>query len=157
MSAKLVAASASDLAQIADCARSAYAHYVERMGQIPAPMIADFPAHLADPQDHVDLIQHDGMFAGYVVWRLRPDDLFIDNIALLPSAQGQGLGRAAILMLQQAALSHSRTALELYTNEKMVENIAFYKRLGFVETRRITEHGFARVYMRCELQNQAGA
>ena len=37
-------ASLSDLAQVQDCAVSAYQMYVERIGRKPAPMVADFAA-----------------------------------------------------------------------------------------------------------------
>jgi hypothetical protein len=37
----------------------------------------------------------------------------------------------------------------------MVENIALYRRLGFVETSRVHEKGFARVYMTKRLSTAA--
>lgn len=37
-------------------------------------------------------------------------------------------------------------AVHLYTNEKMVENLAIYPRLGYAETGRRHEDGFNRVY-----------
>lgn len=42
-------------------------------------------------------------------------------------------------------------AVRLYTHELMVENIALYGKIGFRETHRATENGFARVFMRKEL------
>jgi ribosomal protein S18 acetylase RimI-like enzyme len=36
--------------------------------------------------------------------------------------------------------------LRLYTNEKMVENLGWYPRLGYTETERRAEAGFARVF-----------
>ena len=38
------------------------------------------------------------------------------------------------------------SVLRLYTHVLMTENIALYVRLGFVETARVTEKGFERVY-----------
>jgi hypothetical protein len=40
------------------------------------------------------------------------------------------------------------TSYQLYTNVKMVRNMRWYERLGFIETRRGVEKGFARVYCR---------
>jgi hypothetical protein len=42
-------------------------------------------------------------------------------------------------------------AVELYTNEVMVENIALYLRLGYVETQRVLDRGYHRVYLRKNL------
>lgn len=36
---------------------------------------------------------------------------------------------------------------DLYTNVVMTENIRWYEKLGFVETKRVREQGFSRVYM----------
>ena len=41
--------------------------------------------------------------------------------------------------------------LDLYTHERMTENIAMYERIGYVEVDRRTERGFPRVYMRKRL------
>src|SRR3546814_14199460 len=38
--------------------------------------------------------------------------------------------------------------IELYTNEVMVENIARYRHLGYVETNRVRVAGYDRVYLR---------
>jgi hypothetical protein len=45
----------------------------------------------------------------------------------------------------------SLNALRLYTNAAMTENLSMYAHLGFVETHRVTEDGFNRVYMRLSL------
>ena len=38
-------------------------------------------------------------------------------------------------------------AIYLYTHALMTENIALYRRVGFLETHRISEKGYDRVYM----------
>ena len=38
--------------------------------------------------------------------------------------------------------------VELYTHERMLEALSFYRGLGYVETSRRTEDGYARVYLR---------
>ena len=37
--------------------------------------------------------------------------------------------------------------IQLYTHALMTENIALYRRIGFVETHRVSEKGYDRVYM----------
>ena len=143
---------AEDLPEIKSCARSAYGIYVERIGREPAPMIADFEnaikkqiifvARFADaPSD----------FLGFVVFYQRGDHLHLENVAIMPNAQGIGIGRRLISFVEQAAREENCKAVELYTNEKMVENLSLYPRLGYKETERRQEDGFNRVYFRKEL------
>ena len=48
---------------------------------------------------------------------------------------------------ERQAMAADLSLLTLYTHETMVENIAFYTRLGFRETGRRTDDGFRRVFM----------
>lgn len=143
-----------DAARIAEIARAAYAEYLPRIGRAPAPMVANFPSEIA--AGRVFVLERGGAIDGYLVAWAEADAYFIDNVAVDPTRQGHGLGRA---LLDHAAAEASRrglAALRLYTNEAMVENIALYARLGFVETHRATEHEFRRVYMRRELAAAMG-
>ena len=112
-------------------------------------MGADFPAEIA--AGHVVVIDVDGAVAGYMVAWAEPDAYYIDNIAVDPARQGFGLGRKLIERAVQAARRHGLGAIRLYTNAAMRENLALYARIGFVETRRATEGGFDRVFMRWDL------
>ena len=49
---------------------------------------------------------------------------------------------------EEEARRRGHRVIELYTNEVMVENIALYRRLGYVETGRKQVAGYDRVYMR---------
>jgi hypothetical protein len=44
------------------------------------------------------------------------------------------------------ALAASKARLRLYTNERMVENLRYYTRRGFIETHRAHSEGFDRVH-----------
>jgi hypothetical protein len=46
--------------------------------------------------------------------------------------------------------------IRLYTNALMAENIALYRRIGYVETARVAEKGFDRVYMTKRLESRNG-
>jgi len=52
------------------------------------------------------------------------DSLFIENVAVDPSAQGTGLGRRLMEFAEQEATRLQLPRLALYTNEVMVENLA---------------------------------
>ena len=75
------------------------------------------------------------------------DGILLDNIAVHPTRQGSGIGAKLLGLADDYALKLGFDALNLYTHELMTENIAMYQRAGFVETKRVSEHGFARVYM----------
>lgn len=140
------AATAIDADVIGVIARTAYSKYVPRMGQAPAPMSADFAAHIA--RDTVVVVESDEQVRGYMIAWPEADAYFIDNIAVDPEAQGRGLGRRLIEYAVSEAQRLGLRALCLYTNVAMTENLAMYRRIGFVEMHRAVENGFNRVYMR---------
>lgn len=123
-----------------DLVRAAYAHYVPRLGREPFPMTDDYAARIA---------------AGEAWWLpgvavlvlVEEDGLLLDNIAVAEAARGRGLGRALMAFAEDEARRRGYGRLWLYTNEKMVENIALYVRLGFRETHREEQAGFRRVFM----------
>jgi ribosomal protein S18 acetylase RimI-like enzyme len=124
----------------------AYALYVPRIGREPAPMTADYAALIGAGE--VWVAEEAGRVAGVLVLRPLPDSLFLENVAVLPDRQGRGIGRALIAFAERHARGLGLPAVTLYTNERMTENLLLYPRLGYVETGRRTEEGFARVYFR---------
>jgi ribosomal protein S18 acetylase RimI-like enzyme len=125
--------------------QDAYGHYVARIGMPPGPMLDDYDRRIAAEQ--VWVLQEDGEIVGLVVLQDLPDALLLDNVAVMPAAQGKGFGRALIAFAEQEACRRGFDELRLYTHVLMVENIALYTRLGFAEIGRVREEGFARVYM----------
>ncbi|MEQ9640960.1 MAG: GNAT family N-acetyltransferase [Alphaproteobacteria bacterium] len=138
-------ATQADLPAIRAVARAAYAIYVERMGREPAPMVADFASQIGEGQVHV--LDADGV-AGYAVIYPRGDHLHLENVAVDPGRQGQGIGRRLLDFVEHEARRRGLAAVELYTNIHMTENQRLYPALGYVETGRRTEDGFARVFYR---------
>ena len=114
-------------------------------------MIADFASHLKT--DHVEIIESSGVAIGYAVWNDIENEMFLENIAILPEHQGGGLGGSAMKYLEDKAKQLGLSAISLYTNQKMTENLEFYARLGFQEVDRRREDGFDRVYFRKPIGN----
>jgi ribosomal protein S18 acetylase RimI-like enzyme len=135
-----------DAGGIRRIARLAYAKYIPRIGREPAPMAADYDADVAARRAVV--IEADAKLCGYMVAWPEGDAYFIENIGIEPHYQGSGLGRRLIEHAVSEARRAGLAALSLYTNEAMTENLAMYAHIGFVETHRLSEHGFRRVYMR---------
>lgn len=105
------------------------------------------PARVAAGQTVV-AIDASGALAGLVVLVACADGaLLMDNIAVHPQSQGQGVGRALMIHAEEDALRRGASILRPYTHETMTENIALYGRAGYAEIARIEEKGFRRVYM----------
>ncbi|MHB8577621.1 MAG: GNAT family N-acetyltransferase [Dehalococcoidia bacterium] len=138
-----------EAAAIAALVQRAYAKYVTRMDHAPAPMLADYPA-LIDA-GVVYVVPRGERLAGVVVMWPEGDHLFLENIAVDPADQGTGLGRQLMQFVDQHARALGLAAVELYTNEVMTENLAFYPRLGFIGVARRMEAGYRRVFMRKNL------
>lgn len=112
-------------------------------------MTADYEAEIAARR--VVVIEAAGTVSGFMVAWPEPDAYFIDNIAVDPVSQGDGLGRCLIEHAAAEATRLRLPALRLYTNVMMSENLSMYAHLGFVETQRVVEKGFHRVHMRRSL------
>src|SRR5258708_21502281 len=136
-------------ARIGAIARAGYAKYVPRIGGEPAPMVADFAAEVA--AGRVVVIGTAGAVDGYMIAWPETDAYFIDNIAIDPARQGEGLGRQLIDHAVGEAKRRRLSAVRLYTNAAMTENLSMYAHMGFVETHRAVEKGFDRVYLRWTL------
>ena len=109
-------------------------------------MVADFAAEIA--ADHVVVIETAGMVVGYLIGWSETDAYFIDNIAIKPMRQGEGLGRKLIDHAIQEARRLGLPAVRLYTNVAMNENLSMYAHLGFSQTHQAWENGFHRIYLR---------
>lgn len=142
-------ASEADLADIQACARQAYAKYIERMNQEPAPMHADFALQIAN--GWVDVAVGEIGLVGYVVYYQRDDHVHLENVAVSPEFSGGGIGKRLIAHVELFARNAGSQAVELYTNEAMTENLAMYQRFGYREVDRRHEGGFSRVFFRKQL------
>lgn len=133
-----------DLAAIQQVVSDAYTIYVARIGQPPGPMRDDYRARIAAGSAWV--ADCDGDVAGLIVLVVEPGALQIDNVAVSPGRQGHGIGRALLGFAEDEARRQSIRRLTLYTNEKMTENLALYPALGWRETGRAEQDGYARVF-----------
>ncbi len=141
---KIRKAVAGDLPKVKSCAYEAYLKYLERMGRQPPPMVADFDKLINDGLVYVVFNNSD--LYGYAVFYPKGSALHLENVAVYPKYQGCGLGRKLVAFVEERAKACGYTAVELYTNAKMPENIAWYEKLGYVITARRTESGLDRVY-----------
>lgn len=78
--------------------------------------------------------------------------MFVENVAIDPRFQGQGLGRTLMAFVEQQARKEQLDEIRLYTNELMTENLLFYRQLGFEEECRRVQNGYRRVFLRKRLR-----
>jgi ribosomal protein S18 acetylase RimI-like enzyme len=135
-----------DVDELRAIAAAAYHKYVWRIGRAPAPMTADYAQAVRDGQAWVAI--EDGQIAGFVIVIAQPGYLLLDNVAVLPAAQGRGIGTRLLALAEEQARDLGLGEIRLYTNEAMTENLAYYPRHGYVETHRAEQDGFNRVFFR---------
>jgi GNAT superfamily N-acetyltransferase len=132
------------------CVREAYAKYVGRIGKEPAPMLADYEAAILAGEAWVLVEGVDT--SGVLVMRPEKDHLFVETVAVRTDRQGSGLGRILMAFAEKTARDQGLHEIRLYTNEKMPENLPFYRGLGFEETGRGLDEGYRRVFMKKRLK-----
>lgn len=128
-------ATAADAAAIRDLTRLAYAKWVPLIGREPLPMAADYDRAVAEHL--IDMAEQDGKLVALVEMIAHDDHLLIENLAVHPDAQGQGLGERMLRHAEATARELGFLEVRLYTNEKFAANIAFYAKRGY----EITERG----------------
>ena len=135
---------------IASLVNEAYTPYISRIGKKPGPMLDDYRQVLLDTDTFVLTDSTD--IVGVLVMSQQDTELLLINVAVLPRYKGKGIGKTLMTFCENYALRTGCDAVRLYTHESMIENIEIYKKLGYQETYRATEDGFARVFMRKTLQ-----
>ncbi|MBZ0286273.1 MAG: GNAT family N-acetyltransferase [Anaerolineae bacterium] len=121
---------------IAALVDAAYSKWIPVIGRKPMPMLADYEKLIADGVVYV--FELDGQIIGVlVIWPVE-DAMLIENICVMLDQQRGGIGRQLMDFAEQKAREAGLDLMRLYTNEKFEVNIAYYRKLGYVETRRET-------------------
>ncbi len=139
-------ATPADAAAIRDIVRAAYARWVPVIGREPLPMRVDYDEAMRSHR--FDLLQRGPRILGLIETALREDHLWIENIAVPPDLQGQGLGRRLLAHAEELARSAGRPELRLLTNAAFAANVALYERAGYAVTAREAFMGGITVHMR---------
>jgi len=138
-----------DAEAIAKLVQRSYQRYVPVIGLRPAPMDADYRVSIAD--DIVWVAEQNRHIIATMVLHPEPDHLVVENVAVDPERQADGIGSALLRIAEDEAQRLGVRQIKLFTHELMTANIAFYGRRGYVETHRLAEHGFSRVFFTKEL------
>ena len=98
---------------------------------IPQPAEEDYNTRIA--RREVWLIERDEHAVGVAVLEERPDHLLVHSIAVRPTEQRRGYGRALLAFADRRAVAIGVPEIRLFTNTRMKRNIALYRRYGYAE------------------------
>ena len=139
-------ATLADAGAIRDIVRAAYARWVPLIGREPLPMRVDYAEALG--RHRFDLLQRGPRILALIETAAREDHLWIENIAVPPDLQGQGLGHRLLAHAEDLARAAGLAELRLLTNGAFASNVALYERHGYVVTERAPFLGGITVFMR---------
>ena len=134
-----------DAARIRDLTRAAYAKWIAAIGREPLPMQADYQRAVVEHT--IDLLTVSGALAGLIETILRPDHLWIENVAVAPEWQGRGYGRLLLNHAERRAIQAGRPEIRLLTNQAFAANLELYAKLGYVIDRTEPFRGGTVVHM----------
>lgn len=139
----------SDSSSIKQLTQLAFKKYISKIGGTPRTMLRDYRQVI--DQDQVWVVEGNRAIVAVLV--LAPGDrhFHISNLAVHPTWQRQGLGKALLHHAEQQSQQAGYGEIWLHTNETMVGNIRLYASLGYEEMYRQTYHTTASVYMRKSL------
>jgi len=130
MAMQLKLATSEDAPAITALVRAAYAKWVPLIGREPLPMTVDYAD--AVTRHRFDLLTEMDTLVALIETDVRPDHLWIENIAVHPQHQGRGLGRQ--LLAHAETLAAALPELRLVTNGAFVANIRLYQAVGYAIT-----------------------
>ncbi|MEU3935115.1 GNAT family N-acetyltransferase [Streptomyces sp. NPDC029044] len=141
------AAVAADVPVVTDVIDAAFRPYIERIGRVPQPMGEDHAANVAAGKVFVT----GDPVTGLVVVESFADHLFLDTIAVHPTAHGGGVGRRLLRFVDAHARALGLPEVRLYTNALMWENRRIYPRYGYELVERRVDGPYDRVHYRKRL------
>ena len=139
-------ANSKDKDTIKQIALRAYQKYIERMGKEPAPMRPNIQKN-----DIVFVCEKENKIIAFAILVIKDGNIFLENLAVEPLLQQKNVGTAFISFIENYLIKEKFDFYQLYTNEKMIENILWYQKIGFKKIREVTEKGFNRVYFQKQL------
>ena len=125
-------AGAADIAAVNALQHAAYARNRTILGLEPLPLTVDYATIVADYE--VWLLEEGDALEGVLILETRPDDLLVWSVAVAPEMQARGNGNRLLSIAEARARELGRRK-RLYTGDKLVGNIAWYERHGFVRER----------------------
>lgn len=124
-------ATPADRTAVEDVVHQAYEPWVARIGARPGPLDADYASLIAAGSVYVTGADD---LDGLIVVVPEEGVLLVENVAVRPDRQGQGIGRRLLAFAESEAQRLGLGALRLFTHIGMTSNIQLYQALGYVVT-----------------------
>ncbi|WP_170513728.1 GNAT family N-acetyltransferase [Ruegeria atlantica] len=123
-------ATQDDVEAVTDCIAAAYAKALKSIADLP-----DVTGGLAkDIADHRVVLAHsDDGLAGVIFFAQQGAVMKVVNLAVSPSAQGQGVAGKLLSYAEAEAREAGCTHMELRTHRLMQDTRAIYAHLGWIE------------------------
>ncbi|HEV8391293.1 MAG TPA: GNAT family N-acetyltransferase [Dongiaceae bacterium] len=119
----------SDVEIMRALTHSAYAKWAQLIGRRPKPMNTDYEHAV---RTHViELAYEDGTLVALLEIIPAADHLLLENIAVAPPHQRQGLGHRLMARVEAMARARGLPQVRLYTNKAFTSNLDFYQKLGY--------------------------
>lgn len=119
-----------DAQAVTDCIASAYADALRDLPDLPdvtAGVAEDIASHSAWVADR------GGDILGFIVFGQTDDAIMIFNLAVSPRAQGKGLAKRLLGLVEEAASAGKVKKLRLRTHLLMRQTVSMYLHLGWVQ------------------------
>jgi len=119
----------NDAETVRTLTHEAYAKWVPVIGRRPKPMNTDYEQAV---RTHVvELAYLDGELAGVIELIPAADHMLLENLAVAPAHQRQGLGRRLMAHVEAFTRARGLPMVRLYTNKAFDTNLKFYEKLGY--------------------------
>lgn len=94
---------------------------------------ATFLYYMHSDSSRVQVIEYEGVLAGYVVYTFRAEPLtvYVDSVAVRPEYRRQGMGRRMMDEVRDAAAGHGAQCIKLHVRASNERAIDFYIALGY--------------------------
>lgn len=126
---KLRRATLADASIVHEITRKAYSKWISVINREPGPMQVDYQKAILEHL--IELYEDHETVHGLVELVPKDGHLLIENIAVLPASQGQGIGDILLQHAESVAVSLDLPELRLYTNAAFTENVSYYLKRGY--------------------------
>lgn len=140
-----------DLAAVQACIRAAYEPEAIEIGVRLAPLDTDYAEAIERREVHL-FLDASGTLLGLILFHVEGRIMHLDNVAVPATSHDRGIGRKLIDYCEEVARRLQLQSVELYTNQKLLRNIAIYEHLGYAVADRRLDEGFQRIFFRKMLQ-----
>ena len=106
----------------------------------------DYASLVAEGRVAVAVDGDSGDVVGAIVRWIVDGDMYVDNVAVDPAANGRGIGNTLLELAADEGRRNGCGRVWLYTNAVMTENVGFYERRGFTQYDRRIDQGYDRIY-----------